>query len=207
MFTPDLYRETDLPTLHDLIEAYPFAIMISTRDGAVSPSHLPFVLDRTAGPNGTLYAHMSRANPHGSLIGAGTPALVIFQGPHAYISPNWYGPGDAVPTWDYATVHAHGIATVVEDDDAVRHHLETLIARFEGDGPDAWSMAGQKDSYLDGMQRGIIAFELPIERLEGKFKLSQNRPDSDRKNVADQLLKSARGSDRELADLMHARED
>jgi len=207
MFTPKHFEEADTGVLQDLIDANPFGILIGHQDGAPFATHIPFVLDRTAGPNGTLVAHVAKANPHGAMFDGETPMLAIFEGPHAYISPRWYAPGDAVPTWNYAVVHAYGAAHPVTDIATVRAQQEMLIAAFEGTGPGAWTMDGQPDRYVAGMLRGVSAFEMPIERIEGKFKLSQNRPAGDRTRVADALAESAIETERDLAALMKSRED
>ena len=207
MFIPKPFREIDKGVLHDLIAANPFGILIGQCDGAPFASHIPFVLDRTAGTNGALIGHVAKNNPHGDLFDGATTLLAVFEGPHAYVSPRWYAPGDAVPTWNYAVVHAYGAAHEVTDIDTVRAQQEALIATFEGTGPDAWSMAGQPARYIEGMLRGVTAFEMPIDRLEGKFKLSQNRPETDRANVATVLAKSERETERDLAALMQSRAD
>lgn len=207
MFIPDLYRETDTGILQNLIDANPFGTLIGQHDGAPFASHIPFVLDRTPGTHGTLVAHVSKNNPHGEMFDGEATLLAVFEGPHAYVSPRWYAPGDAVPTWNYAVVHAYGAAHEVTDIATVRAQQEALIAAFEGADPDAWSMATQPEDYIEGMLRGVTAFEMPIDRLEGKFKLSQNRPAGDRKQVATALANSARETDRDLAALMNSRED
>jgi len=207
MFIPDLYHETDMGILHGLIDANPFGILIGQRDGAPFATHIPFVLDRAAGPNGTLIGHVAKSNPHGEMFDDKTTLLAIFEGPHAYVSPRWYTPGDAVPTWNYAVVHAYGAAHEVTDIDTVRAQQEALIAASEGNHPDAWTMDGQPERYIEGMLRGVTAFEMPVDRLEGKFKLSQNRPAADRANVARELAKSERETERNLAALMRARAD
>ncbi len=207
MFIPDLFRETDNAVLHELIATNPFGILIGQYDGEPFATHIPFMLDRATGPNGTLIGHVARNNPHGSLFDGTTSLLAIFEGPHAYVSPRWYNPGNAVPTWNYAVVHAYGTAQEVTDIDTVRAHQEALIAAFEGNAPGAWTMDEQPERYIEGMLRGVSAFEIPIDRLEGKFKLSQNRPEADRANVASELAKSTRETDRNLAALMQARAD
>tara|TARA_R110002110_G_scaffold85816_4_gene223892 strand:+ start:235013 stop:235630 length:618 start_codon:yes stop_codon:yes gene_type:complete len=204
MFIPKHFAETDRGVLQDLILANPFGILIGQHDGAPFASHIPFVLDRTAGSYGTLVAHVAKNNPHGEMFDGKTPMLAVFEGPHAYVSPRWYTPGDAVPTWNYAVVHAYGAAQEITDIETVHARQEALIAAFEG--PDGWSMDGQPEKYIEGMLRGVTAFEMPIDRLEGKFKLSQNRPARDREQVTDALADSARESDRDLAALMRSRE-
>ncbi len=196
MFIPGPFEVTDRETLFDLIEAFPFAILVATHEDRPFASHIPFTLDRR---NGVLVAHVARANPQGGLCDGSQEMLAVFQGPHGYVSPNWYRPGNAVPTWNYAAVHVYGTPVAVDDPEAIRRHQEALIEAFEG--PDGWRMDSQPARYIDGMLRGIVAFEMRIDRIEGKFKLSQNRSEEDRRQVADAL---ADGSpwDRALADLM-----
>ena len=203
MFIPDHFREADNAALHDLIAANPFGVLIGQHDGAPFASHIPFLLDHGTGPNGSLFGHVAKGNPQGALFDGETPMLAIFQGPHAYVSPRWYSPGNAVPTWNYAVVHACGRAREVTDIETVRAQQAALIAAFEG--PDGWSMDGQPETYIAGMLRGVTAFEMPIDRLEGKFKLSQNRPAGDREQVAGALADSACEGDRDLAVLMKSR--
>lgn len=201
MYIPDAFAETDLDRLHDLIESYDFAMLITPAEPTPSVSHLPFVLDRTDGPNGTLQAHMARANPHWQSFAG--EALVVFHGPHSYISPSWYAPdAPAVPTWNYAVVHAYGTPHIVDDPQDLRAQQERLVATHEAGRSPSWSMAGQPPAYIDGMLKGIVGFEIPIDRLEGKFKLSQNRPAADGAGVVKGLRTSGRGEDVALANLM-----
>ena len=122
---------------------------------------------------------MARANPQwqdfAKLADGGGEALVIFQGPHAYVSPNWYGPGAAVPTWNYVAVHAYGPPQIMDDPARVRALLDRLVRVQETDSQTPWSMASQEDEYIERMMRGIVAFEIPVTRLEAKAKLSQNK--------------------------------
>jgi len=198
MFIPDVFAETDEGVLFDLIEAHPFGVLVTTHDEPFA-THLPFVLDRE---RRVLEAHMARANPHWRGFGAETPALVVFHGPHAYVSPTWYvSDGPAVPTWNYAAVHVTGTPRIVDDPAAVRAQQDRLVAQQE----ENWRIAGQPEKYVDAMLRGIVAFELPIDRLEGKFKLSQNRPVEDRAAVRAALAAADRAEDRATAALMAAR--
>ena len=186
MYIPDAFAETDVGRLHDLIEAYDFGMLVTSAEPTPSISHLPFVLDRTAGPNGTLQAHMARANPHWQSFGG--HALVVFRGPHSYVSPTWYEPdAPAVPTWNYAVVHAYGTPRIVDDPAAVRAKQERLVATHEADRSPSWNMDGQPPTFIENMLKGIVAFEIPIARLDGKFKLSQNRSTTDQRNVAQAL--------------------
>ena len=176
MYIPAAFRETRTDVLHAWIRDYSFATLVSVVDGEPVATHLPFLLDADRGPHGTLVGHMARANPHWHSF---SPSLAIFGGPHAYVSPSWYVARQAVPTWNYIAVHAYGTPEVVEDERRVRDILERLVHTFESTRPAPWSMAQLDESYLANMQRAIVAFEMPLTRLEGKAKLSQNRPAED----------------------------
>ncbi|MEN8197823.1 MAG: FMN-binding negative transcriptional regulator [Pseudomonadota bacterium] len=184
MYIPKPFAETDLPILHGLIRDNNFGVLISVVDGTPFASHLPFVIDPDAGPNGTLVSHMARANPHWRSIGPDTEALAIFQGPHAYVSPTWYDPSiNAVPTWNYAVVHAYGVPEWVEDPPAVRTQQEELVDMQEADNPVPWHLDSQPPEYVEGMLKGIVTFRIPIARIEGKLKLSQNHPEVNRRGA------------------------
>jgi len=201
MFIPDTFAETDRGRLHDLIETHDFGILITNAKPAPLASHLPFVLDRTAGPNGTLQAHMARDNPQWRNFGG--EVLVAFQGPHGYVSPTWYTPGSpAVPTWNYAVVHVYGTPRIVDDPAELRAQQERLVAVHEAGRSPAWTMASEAPDYIDGMLEGIVGFEIPVARLEGKFKLSQNRSAADRMRVAAALADSGTAEGQAVARLM-----
>jgi len=168
---------------HDLIRRESFATLITIdREGAPFATHLPVLLEPTRGRLGTLLAHVARPNPQWRQFGPG-PALVVFQGPHAYVSPAWYEVHPSVPTWNYVAVHAYGVPVVIEDEARIRALLERLTDTYEAGRPVPWRLDGLADDYLRGMIRGIVAFEIPIDRLEGKAKLSQNRDLADRERV------------------------
>ena len=201
MYIPDAFAETDLDRLHGLIETYDFGMLITNAEPTPLISHLPFVLDRTAGPNGTLQAHTARANPHWQSFGG--EALVVFRGPHSYVSPTWYEPeSPAVPTWNYAVVHAYGTPRIIDEPATVRAQQERLVAAHESGRSPSWSMAGQPSDYIEGMLKGIVAFEIAIARLDGKFKLSQNRSATDQRNVAQALAVEGASDGSALARLM-----
>jgi transcriptional regulator len=168
---------------------YNFATLVTQHEGAPFATHLPFLLDAGRGPSGTLIAHMARANPQWRDFAAGREALVIFQGPHAYISPSWYQTHPSVPTWNYAVVHAYGVPHIVEDRDTLYHMLEALVDTHEAGFAQPWRMDLPRD-YMDKMMRAVVGFEIEITRLEGKFKLSQNRSEQDRRRVAEMLGES-----------------
>lgn len=183
MYVPPAFEQSDLAACHGLIQANGFAILVTSSAEATAPmaTHLPFLLDRTRGPKGTLIGHMARANPHRELLGA--EALVIFQGPHAYVSPSWYEDAPAVPTWNYIAVHAHGRPEIIDDPADVRAVLARLVGVQEAGRSPPWQLDSLPGDFIDGMVRGIVAFKIPIARLDGKWKLSQNRSAADREGV------------------------
>lgn len=172
MYTPKAFACVDREALHGLMEAYPFAILV-TPDGAIS--HIPLLLLPTEdGELGTLFGHVARPNPQAESLRNPGRATAVFSGPHGYISPRWYETALAVPTWNYAAVHAHGSVRIIEGDDFLAR-LGQLLDRYE---PEGWQDRMPAD-YLRKQLPGIVGFELTIERLEGKLKLSQNKSQAD----------------------------
>jgi transcriptional regulator len=164
-------------------------------------THLPLLLRRDRGEHGTLLGHVARANQQRLDLEGGQEALAIFQGDHAYVSPSWYETYPAVPTWNYATVHAYGVPRVIHDDAVVRETLRALVDTYESGSESPWTM-DLPEEYLRTMLLGIVAFELPIARLEGKFKLSQNQPVGNQRRVAARLADSPDAAERRLAGTM-----
>jgi transcriptional regulator len=156
---------------------------------------------RDAGEHGTLVGHMARANRQWQDFGEAGEALVIFQGDHGYVSPSWYETHPSVPTWNYLAVHAYGFPRLIEDAERVRETLRALVTRYEAGFDEPWPM-DLPDDYLRKMIGGIVVFEIPLTRLEGKFKLSQNRPVADRRRVIATLAASADPTQRALAAAM-----
>ena len=189
MYIPKAFREDHINTLHKLMREYSFATLITQHEGVPFATHLPFILDAQRGPNGTLLAHMARANPQWHDFASAQDVLVIFQGPHAYISPSWYEVELSVPTWNYAVVHAYGLPRLIEDGEELYQLLKTLIETHEAQFEKPWPFQ-LPDDYLQKMMRGIVGFEIEITRLEGKFKLSQNRTEAERENVIAALQES-----------------
>lgn len=203
MYVPKHFEVTDTAWCHALIRAQSFALMITADDtGAPFATHLPILVDERRGPLGTLRGHVARANPHWRHLAAGRPTLVVFSGAHAYVSPSWYATHPAVPTWNYVAVHASGTGALVEDAEQVRALLADLVHVYESPGPEAWSFEALPADYVAGMQRGIVAFEIPIARLEGKAKLSQNRDAVDRGRTREALAASDDPVARAVAALM-----
>jgi len=189
MYIPKAFREDDMSTLHTFIEVNSFATLVTQHEGLPFATHLPFLLDSERGSNGTLLAHMARANPQWHDLASAQEVLVIFQGPHAYISPSWYEIELSVPTWNYAVVHAYGLPRLIEDQEELYNLLKILIQTHEAQFENPWPFQ-LSDDYLQKMMRGIVGFEIEITRLEGKFKLSQNRTETERKNVIAALQES-----------------
>ena len=203
MYVPKQFEITDPAWCHALMRAQSFATMITADDtGAPFATHLPILVDATRGPVGTLRGHVARANPHWRYLAAGRPTLVIFAGAHAYVSPSWYATHPSVPTWNYVAVHATGTGTLVEDPARVTALLADLVGTYEGRGPAAWSVEGLPAEYVTGMQRGIVAFEIAIARLEGKAKLSQNRDAVDRARTREALAAADEPLARAVAAMM-----
>ncbi len=190
MYTPPAFREDNLAKLHALMRNNNFAILVTQEHGAPLATHLPLLLDAERSPYGTLLGHMSRANSQWRTFLEGQQALAIFQGPHAYVSPSWYQPeAGNVPTWNYAAAHAYGVPTIIEDEARVVALLQRSVNTFEAGFERPWVLDMPAD-LLRAKIKGIVAFEMEITRLEGKFKLSQNRPAADQQNVARILSES-----------------
>lgn len=202
MYIPAHFAEQDLPTLHGFIERHSFGLLVSQVEAAPFATHLPFLLDRAAGPNGTLLGHVAKANPHWRTL-AGQKALAIFSGPHAYISPTWYESENVVPTWNYAAVHATGPVELVEDRDALFAIVERLTAVYESSMPRQWMITGAA-TFIDRMLEQIVGFRLAIESLEGKWKLNQNQPLERRVKVERALREQGGENAVGIADLMRA---
>ena len=180
MYIPEAFRLNDRQRVAEVMRDFDFALLVTAPNGAAQASHLPFIYDPDRGAQGTLLAHMARGNPQwrdfAALSKAGREALVIFQGPHSYISPAWYGAGPpTVPTWNYVAVHAYGLPRVIDRAGEVGALIERLVTIQEADATPPWSTAGLGDQFMEGMQRGVVAFEIPVARLEAKTKLSQNK--------------------------------
>ena len=212
MYIPASYREEDLPTLHAFLDAHPLAALVTAVDGPASlfATHLPLVLDRGGGPLGTLRGHLARANPHARQLAAGAvPALVLFSGPDAYITPNWYQrkaeDGRVVPTWNYVAVHASGTAVLHDDPEFLRAHLETLTARHEASRSMGWKVTDAPEEFIAQQARAIVGLEVRIECLEGKWKMSQNRSAADIDGVIAGLGASDSPADRIVAGIVAER--
>ena len=202
MYRPRHFDIDDVQVLHRFMRDQSFALLVTTEDGAPFASHIPLLLDRDTGDQGRLLGHVAKANPQWRAFDGKTEAMAVFWGPHAYISPNWYETETMVPTWNYVTVHAYGKPTVIDDPETVRRGQAQLVDTYESDATGNWSMDALPDDYLGKMLGAIVAFEMPIERLQGKFKLSQNRQPKDREGAIKGLRQTGNAEAEEVARLM-----
>ncbi len=194
MYVPKAFRLDDRAAIEEIVAACDFGLLVTAVEGRLQATHLPLLLERGEDGSDRLLGHVARANPQwrdlAALSASGGEALAVFQGPHAYVSPTWYGPaaeGRSVPTWNYLAVHAYGRPRLIESPEAVRALLARLSAHHEGSGSGAWSLARLEETRLEGLMRGIVAFELPVARLEGKAKLSQDKAADWRAGVIEAL--------------------
>ncbi len=203
MYLPSAFRQTDLAQLHNLIDSTGLALLTSSGSQGLMASHLPLLLVPDEGEFGTLYGHFARANPHWRDLAEGSEALAVFSGPDAYVHPGWYPSkaehGKVVPTWNYIAVHARGQTEVFTDPERLLQLVSRLSERHEAAQATPWSVDDAPRDYLDAMLRAIVGFALPIARLDGKWKLGQNRDAADREGVLEGLAASANPRDRELA--------
>lgn len=179
MYIPGPFNETDEPAIWAMVERAPFALLITHGPEGVQATHIPFLVDSE---RCLLAGHIARANPQPAV--SGIEALVVFTGPNAYVSPNWYPTkarnGRAVPTWNYEAVHIHGRLSWRDEGDWKRTHLSAMSERFEGDFEQPWRLDDAPEDYVQAMFRGVIGVEIAIERIEAKRKLSQNQPEENR---------------------------
>jgi transcriptional regulator len=196
MYVPKHFEQTDERALWQLVDEHSFGTLLTVVDEQPFVSHVPFLADRAAG---LLHCHVARANPHWQHIASAPRALAIFAGPHGYVSPTWYAEPGGVPTWNYAVVHAHGTASIIDDLEHKRRHVEALAAKFERGSAAPWV-----PSYDTRRVAGLVGIEIRVARLEGKFKLSQHRPAAESARVIAQLVASGRDDDAALARLMSA---
>jgi transcriptional regulator len=204
VYLPSHHEETDLTVLHQAIEAHPLGTWATLGDGELLVNHVPFLLDRTRGPFGTLRAHVARANPVWRELSTSIDSVVAFAGPAAYVTPSWYAAkrehGRVVPTWNYVVVHAHGRPRVIEDRDWLRALVGDLTDRHENGRAQPWRVEDAPANFVEQLCAAIVGIEMPIARLVGKWKVSQNRPEADRRGVAAGLREQGDDASRAMAD-------
>jgi transcriptional regulator len=199
MYTPSSFKISDTAEIHDHMRRYSFAVLVTNGSGGMVATQLPILLDADASPHGRLIGHMARANQQWRDVQG--EALVIFPGPHTYVSPTWYQDPGTVPTWNYVTVHAYGAFQPVEDRGAVHGILKRLVTVYEGSMLQPWSY-DPDDPVFDKMLREIVGFEIAINRLEGKRKLNQNHPVERRERVVRALQARPDGDSQVIAKMM-----
>jgi transcriptional regulator len=186
VYLPPVFTEARPEVLSQHIDRHDFGLLVSHGPAGLTVSHIPFLVE----PDGQrlrLLGHLARANPQVGDLASSGEVLAIFSGPHAYISPSWYASAPSVPTWNYTAVHAYGRVRLIEDADRLCSMLRRLSERQEARGATGWRMDDLPESYLEGMLKGIIGLEIAVTRLEGKYKLSQNRPAEDRPRIIAEL--------------------
>lgn len=208
MYQPPHFREERLEIQHALIRAHPLGLLISSGEDGLLANPVPFLLDAAAAPKGVLRAHLARANRQWQALAAGQPALVVFQGVDTYITPSWYETkketGKVVPTWNYAIVQVRGPVRVVEDREWLRRQITALTAEHESSRSEPWAVTDAPDDFVEAQLKGIIGIEMTIETIEGKWKVSQNRPLADRIGVTAGLAAEADPRAAEMERLVRA---
>jgi transcriptional regulator len=209
MYQPPHFREDDLSVQHALIRAHPLGLLVTLGREGLEANPIPFVLDARASALGTLKAHLSRANAQWRNFDPAQEALVVFQGPEAYITPSWYAAkrehGKVVPTWNYAIVQARGRLTVRDNPDWLLQQIAALTDIQETPRPEPWAVSDAPEPFVAAQLKGIVGVELEITRIEGKWKVSQNRAEADRLGVSAGLRLSQDDASRQMADLVDAR--
>jgi transcriptional regulator len=187
MYQPSTFREDRIEVKHDLIRAHPLGLLFTAGPAGLIANPFPFLIDSQNSELGTLRVHIARANPQWRELEMVEECLIVFQGPQDYVTPSWYATkretGKVVPTWNYATVHAWGRPRVMNDDAWLRRQLDDLTLSREGSRPAPWKVDDAPSDFVAAQMRAIVGVEIPISRIEGKWKMSQNRPEADRAGV------------------------
>ncbi|HEX3503814.1 MAG TPA: FMN-binding negative transcriptional regulator [Xanthobacteraceae bacterium] len=205
MYIPPAFQENDTATLHAVIRAARLSTFVTATAEGLIGTPLPMILDETEGPHGTLYGHVARANPQWKLAPVGN-AMAVFMGPDAYVTPSWYATkretGKVVPTWNYIAVHVYGPVEFFEDASRLRDIVTRLTNLHETPRAEPWAVTDAPEEFIKSQLRGIVGLRMPITRIDGKRKMSQNRSAEDRAGVVDGLAASDDATDRAVADLI-----
>jgi transcriptional regulator len=208
MYVPKQHEETDPSVLHSLIRVHPLGTWITQGESELIVNHIPFILDPSRGDCGTLIGHVARANGVWQSFSKTSHSVVVFQGAESYITPSWYpskhAHGKAVPTWNYAVVHASGLPVAIEDKDWLLDHLNQLTNLHEADQVLPWKVSDAPPDYIERMIGAIVGIEIPISKLVGKWKISQNRPEQDKLGIVAGLLAKEDQRSKEMAALVNA---
>lgn len=187
MFIPPVFAEERIEVMHDLIRQYPFGTLVTHGENGLSATQIPFFVMPGTSAFGTLKGHLSKGNPHWKEIETCTTCLIIFQGPHGYVSPSWYPSKnlthEVVPTWNYATVHAWGRPVITQDTLTKRDLVSGLTDHMESSRASPWQVSDAPDNFIQKQLNGIVGLEISVTRMEGKWKMSQNRLPDDRAGV------------------------
>lgn len=206
MYTPKAYENHDRAELHRHMRQWSFATLVTHGASGTQATHLPFLLDAEDGAQGTLTTHLARANGQLADLLAGSPALVIFQGPHAFISPSWYDNQLTFPTWNYAAIHARGTPACMEGPEAVREVLDRTVRQYDEPLGGAWRFPEMPVEMIATRLKAVVAVRIPIESLEGKYKFNQDKSPADRQGVIRALEGSTDPGDHVAAAFMRNRE-
>jgi transcriptional regulator len=208
MYTPKDFLVDDLPTLHADMQRNSFAALVTLTSSGLVATHLPILLDPDRGTFGTILGHVSRANLQWQHTDPATEALLIFNGPDTYVTPNWYPAKQethrVVPTWNYAAIHAYGRITFFDDPTRLRQIVTRLTDLHESTFPTPWKVTDAPANYIDGQLKAIVGFELPISRIEGKRKFNQNRSAADQAGVVQGLRSLNDPTKSHVADFMQS---
>jgi len=206
MYVPKHFEERDITVLHSLIRSHPLGAWVTHAGQSLLVNHIPFLVDPARGEYGTLIGHVARANPVWKSFSKEMASVVIFQGPQAYISPSWYptkhAHGKAVPTWNYAVVHAEGVPSAIEDASWLLAHVTQLSDLHESKQAVPWSVADAPRDYIDTMLKAIVGIEIPISTVSGKWKASQNRPLPDKLGTIAGLHERGDATSKQMAALV-----
>lgn len=209
MYQPPHFREDRLEVQHALIRAHPLGLLVTNGKTGLLANPIPFVLDEAASPLGTLRAHLSRANPQWRDFDPEQEALVVFQGTETYITPSWYATkretGKVVPTWNYAIVQAYGRMQVKDDPEWLLRQITAMTSAQEASRQEPWAVSDAPAEFLTAQMKGIVGVEIEISRIDGKWKVSQNRPEADRRGVAKGLRKAMTADALHMAELVDNR--
>ena len=215
MYVPAHFKEDNIAVLHDAIRQYGFGTLVTSSEQQsgepeLEASHLPLLLDAEPAPFGTLLGHLARANPQWQRVKPGSQALAIFLGPNTYITPSWYPTkrqtGKVVPTWNYLAIHAYGTLSIFDDADALRAHVSKMTDTHEAPRAAPWAVSDAPEKFVDQMLKAIVGFKLHITRLEGKWKMSQNRPAQDVVGVLDGLAREDGEGHQSVAEIVAGRQ-
>jgi transcriptional regulator len=210
MYVPTHFKEDRVAILHDAIRQYGFGTLVTSGEQELEASHLPMLLDPEPAPLGTVLGHLARANPQWQRVKPGVATLAIFLGPNTYITPSWYltkqQTGKVVPTWNYLAIHAYGTVSFFDDSEELRAHVGRMTDTHETPRAAPWAVSDAPADFVEQMLKAIVGFRLRITKLEGKWKMSQNRPPQDVAGVLEGLAHEHGECQEAIADIIASRQ-